>query len=384
MAVSTAPVYLDHAASTPWRAVARAAFLDTIESGAANASGAHRVARRARVLVDDARDALADVLGVDAGDIVFTSGGTESDNLAVLGRHAAVGGRVLCSAVEHPAVLEAVDEVGGKVVGTDARGVIDLDQLAAVLDADVSLVSVMAVNNEVGTVQPVAAVAELVRRGATDALVHTDAVQALNWLDLRAISPHVDLLSISAHKFGGPHGVGACVVRPGAGIRPRHVGGGQERDRRSGTLNVAGVVAMAAAAIECDAERAAAVDRIAGLRDDLVARIVAGVPDAERSGVVDGDASHIAAGFAHFCFDGVDSEALLFLLDDAGVAASAASACASGAQHPSHVLAAMGVERSTAQGSLRLTLGHTTTTTDVEVAAAAVVAAVTRLRSYPR
>ena len=298
-----------------------------------------------------------------------------ADNLAVLGRHAAVGGRVLCSAVEHPAVLEAVDEVGGKVVGTDARGVIDLDQLAAVLDDDVTLVSVMTVNNEVGSLQPVAEVAEL---------VHTDAVQALNWIDLRDVSPHVDLLSISAHKFGGPHGVGACVVRSGSAVRPRHVGGGQERERRSGTLNVAGIVAMAAAAVECDAGRGAEVERVGALRDDLVARIVAGVPDAIRSGVVDGASEHLAAGFAHVCFEGVDSEALLFLLDDAGVAASAASACASGAQHPSHVLAAMGVDRSTAQGSLRLTLGHTTTATDVERAAAAVVAAVTRLRSFPR
>jgi cysteine desulfurase len=382
--VSTAAVYLDHAASTPWRDVARAAYLETIELGAANASGAHRAARQARALVDDARDALAGVLGVDAGDVVFTSGGTEADNLAVLGRHAAVGGRVLCSAVEHPAVLEAVDEVGGKVVGTDSRGVIDLDQLAAVLDDDVTLVSVMTVNNEVGSVQPVAEAAELVRRRAANALVHTDAVQALNWLDLRHVSPHVDLLSISAHKFGGPHGVGACVVRSGSVVRPRHVGGGQERERRSGTLNVAGIVAMAAAAVECDAGRGAEVERVGALRDDLVARIVAGVPDAIRSGVVDGAAEHLAAGFAHVCFEGVDSEALLFLLDDAGVAASAASACASGAQHPSHVLAAMGVDRSTAQGSLRLTLGHTTTSTDVDRAAAAVVAAVTRLRSFPR
>ena len=253
---------------------------------------------------------------------------------------------------------------------------IDLDQLAAVLDDDVTLVSVMTVNNEVGSVQPVAEAAELVRRRAANALVHTDAVQALNWLDLRDVSPHVDLLSISAHKFGGPHGVGACVVRSGSVVRPRHVGGGQERERRSGTLNVAGIVAMAAAAVECDAGRGAEVERVGALRDDLVARIVAGVPDAIRSGVVDGAAEHLAAGFAHVCFEGVDSEALLFLLDDAGVAASAASACASGAQHPSHVLAAMGVDRSTAQGSLRLTLGHTTTATDVERAAAAVVAAV--------
>ncbi|MFN8053116.1 MAG: aminotransferase class V-fold PLP-dependent enzyme [Acidimicrobiales bacterium] len=387
--MSDAAVYLDHAASTPLREAAREALRDVEGVAAANASGAHRAARRARAAIDDAREALAGVLGADPGDIVFTSGGTESDNLAVLGRHAAVGGRVLCSAVEHPAVLEATHLVDGKTVGTDERGVVDLDALTAILDADVSLVSVMTVNNEVGVVQPVAEIAELVRRSAPSALVHTDAVQALNWVDLRSVTPHVDLLSLSAHKFGGPQGVGLCVVRRGAEVAARQVGGGQERERRSGTSNVAGIVAMAAAAVDADASRAEEVVRLASLRDRLVQLVTTGLDgDVVRTGVAresrsDGDA-HIAAGFAHFCFAGVDSEALLFLLDDADVYASAGSACASGAQHPSHVLEAMGIGHDLAAGSLRLTLGHTTTADDVDRAAAAVVAAVARLRRYPR
>lgn len=376
-------MYLDHAASTPWRASARRAHDAAIEVGSANASGSHRAARRARDVVDDAREVLAAVVGVDPGEIVFTSGGTESDNLAVLGRHAASGGRVICSAVEHPAVLEAVDAVDGKRVGVDARGVVDLDQLAGLLDDDVTLVSVMAVNNEVGAVQPLADVAGLVRDHAPNALLHTDAVQALTWLDLRTLSPWVDLLSLSAHKFGGPHGVGAIVVRNGVGVSARQLGGGQERDRRSGTLNVAGIAAMAAAAAEADASRPSESVRIAALRDRLVGLVGEGVPDVVRTGVPGTDDAHVAPGFAHFCFADVESEALLFLLDDAGVAASAASACASGAQQSSHVLAAMGVDPSLVGGSLRLSLGHTTTTADVERAAAVLVAAVERLRRYP-
>lgn len=372
-------VYLDHAATTPVRDAARRALADGGGVAAANASGSHHLARRARAAVDDARERLAAVLGVDAGDVVFTSGGTEADDLAVLGRHAAVPGRVLCSAVEHPAVLVPAESVGGKAVAVDAAGLVDLDRLAGLLDPDVTLVSLMAVNNEVGTVQPVAEAAALVRELAPRAAVHTDAVQALTWLDLREVAPHVDLLSLSAHKFGGPQGVGACVLRAGTDVAPRLVGGGQERDRRSGTLNVGGIVAMALAAEEADAVRPTEVVRIGALRDRLVHAVTSTV-DGVRATV---SGPHVAAGFAHLLADGVESEALLFLLDEAGVCASAGSACASGAQHPSHVLAAMGVDRREAGGALRLTLGHTTTDDDVDRAAEAVVAAVHRLRRFP-
>ena len=389
-AVNRNAVYLDHAASTPLRSGARRAIEEFASIGEANASGSHRAARRARVAVDDARELLGTLLGVDGGDIVFTSGGTEADNLAVLGRHAAVGGTVLCSAVEHPAVLECVQLVGGTTIGTDARGVVDLDQLdslldhGVLLDHDVSLVSVMTVNNETGAIQPVAEVARRVRAAAPNALVHTDAVQALNWVDVAAIGPEADLLSLSAHKFGGPQGVGLCVVRRGSAVAARQLGGGQERERRSGTLNVVGIVAMAAAAAEAVESRDAQCRRVAALRDQLVDHITGELDGVIESAVpTPGDRLHLAAGHAHLCFSGIESEALLFLLDDAGIYASAASACASGAQHPSHVLEAMGIDRTLATGSLRLSLGHTTTDSDVERAAAAVVAAVRRLRSFP-
>lgn len=388
--VAMAPrlVYLDHAASTPMRAVARAILTDPDDLGAANASGSHRAARRARALVDDARERLADLLAVNPGEVVFTSGGTESDNLAVFGRFDAVPGLVLCSAIEHPAVLAAVERVGGERVAAGPDGRLDpaaLEErlrLAGERGETVSLVSVMALNNEVGSIQPVVEAVELVRSLAPDAAFHSDAVQALPWIDLRPIGAAADLVSLSGHKFGGPQGVGALVIRRGTRLVAQHVGGGQEREWRSGTLNVAGICAMVAAAVEADEQRAAETARLAALRDRLVARVRAGIDDALWTGELVGR-DHLAAGFAHFCFDGIEAEALLFLLDGDGICASAASACASGAQHPSHVLEAMGLTRESARGSLRISLGHTTTEVDIDAAAESIVAAVERLRSRP-
>jgi cysteine desulfurase len=247
-----------------------------------------------------------------------------------------------------------------------------------VLDAeqDVAIVSVMAVNNEVGTITDIAEVSKLVRRHAPGALFHTDAVQAACWLDLREVTPHVDLLSLSAHKFGGPKGVGVLIERGGPRIDPLIIGGGQERERRSGTQNTAGIVATAVALQLTDAERDTEAVRLADLRD----RLVSGLQSR-----LDGVAETVpparkVAGSAHVCITGVESEALLYLLDEADVCASAASACASGAMEPSHVLAAMGVDRTTALGSLRLTLGHTTTDADIGRAIDVLVPAVDRLR----
>jgi cysteine desulfurase len=212
-----------------------------------NPSGSHPVAVDARHGLDDARDVVAAVLGCDAGEVVFTAGGTEADNLAVLGVHERLGGVAVCPAGEHHAVLHCVEAVGGRVVAVDATGAVDLDALAAVLDPSVTVVSVMAVNNEVGTVQPIAEVAALVRERAPEAVLHTDAVQAAPWVDLAELTAHVDLLSISGHKVGGPKGTGLLFVRAGTPLRPRVIGGGQERDRRSGTQDVAGAVALAEA-----------------------------------------------------------------------------------------------------------------------------------------
>ncbi len=370
--------YLDHAATTPMHPEAVAAMLPYLTEQFANPSGSHRRAREARTAVDDARDVVAGLLGCAPGEVIFTGGGTEADNTAVLGAAEATGGTVLCPAAEHHAVLAAVEHVGGHTVRCDAAGAVDLEALEAALrtNPNVGVVSVMAVNNEVGTVTDLAAVAAVVRRHAPRAVLHTDAVQAPCWLDLRQVTPLVDMLSLSAHKFGGPKGVGVLVARAGVPFRPLIIGGGQERERRSGTHNVGGIVAASVALALTDAARAGELMRLAALRDRLVDGIRAeldGVHETvPRAGKV--------AGSAHLCIEGVENEALLFLLDEAGVSASAASACAAGAMEPSHVLAAMGVPRQLGLGALRLTLGRTTTEEDVSAGIAAVVAAVRRLR----
>jgi cysteine desulfurase len=338
-----------------------------------NPSGSHAVARRAKAALEDARDEVAAALGCRAREVVFTAGGTEADNLAIAGVVARRGGRPLCPATEHHAVLHTTEVLGGVVVPVTPDGLVDLDALTASLD-DVSVVSVMLANNEVGTIQPLAAVIDAVDGRAA---VHTDAVQAFPWLDVAALAAGADLVAVSGHKFGGPKGVGALVVREGTPVAPILHGGGQEQDRRSGTHNLAGIVGMAAAMTATVRERAATVGRVAALRDRLLDGILAAVPDAVETGPRAGK----VAGNAHLRFRGVESETLLFLLDEAGVCASAGSACASGALEPSHVLTAMGVPADEAAGSLRLSLGTTTTEDDVDLATKAVAEAVTRLRS---
>jgi cysteine desulfurase len=234
----------------------------------------------------------------------------------------------------------------------------------------------MAVNNEVGTVTDLAAVASVVHRVAPDAVLHTDAIQAACWLDLRDLARHVDVMSLSAHKYGGPKGVGVLTIRDGVSLAPLMLGGGQERERRSGTHNVAGIVALATALAETDAEREASNRRVAALRDRLVDGLLARVEGATETVARD----RKVPGSAHMCFEGIESESLLFLLDEAEVCASAASACASGAMEPSHVLEAMGVPTSRAQGALRMSLGHTTTEADVDRAVDVVADSVTQLR----
>ncbi|MGE5210954.1 MAG: cysteine desulfurase family protein [Acidobacteriota bacterium] len=372
--------YLDHAASTPMRAEAVEAMMPYLSELYANPSGSHRFARRARQAVDESRDTVASVVGCHPNEVVFTGCGTESDNMAITGAIARRGGVAICPAVEHHAVLHVVEHLGahGRVVGVDSFGRVDLDELAAVLDAtaDVAIVSVMAVNNEVGTVTDIAEVARVVQRHAPGALLHTDAVQSACWLDLREITSHVDLLSLSAHKFGGPKGVGVLVERGGPKVDPLIIGGGQERERRSGTHNTAGIVAAAVALDLTDRDRVEENARLATLRNALVA----GLQDRLDGVVETVPREHKVAGSAHVCIAGIESEALLFLLDEAGVCASAASACASGAMEPSHVLAAMGIDRSVALGALRLTLGHTTTAADVDRAIDVIGASVDRLR----
>jgi cysteine desulfurase len=320
---------------------------------------------------------MAAGLGCEPGDVVFTGGGTEADNLAVAGVVGASGGIAVCSAIEHHAVLHAVHALGGRVVPVDADGVIDLDALAAALDPAVTLVSVMLANNEVGTIEPLAAVADVVRGTAPRAALHTDAVQAFAWLDVATLATPADLVAVAAHKFGGPKGVGALVVRRGVAVEPLLRGGGQERDRRSGTHNVAGIVGMAAAVQATVATRTATAARVRKLRDGLAARILAQVPGAVETGPRDGRLPNLC----HLRIPGIESEALLVLLDDAGVCASAGSACASGAMEPSHVLTAMGIGRDEALSGLRLSLGWPSTDADVDAAVTAVAAATAQLRA---
>ena len=372
------PAYFDWAATTPMRPEAVEAMLPFLTERFGNPSGAHAVSREARKALDDARDTVAACLNARPAEVVFTGSGTEADNLAIAGAHAVRPGPTVCSAVEHHAVLHACTALGdSRVAPVGADGVVDLDRLANLLDDSVSVVSVMLANNEVGTIEPLADVAAVVRERAPHAVLHTDAVQAFPWLDVSLLAASADLVAVSAHKFGGPKGVGALVVRQGAKVRPIIHGGGQEHDRRSGTHNVAGIVAMAAAMRATVDEREATVARVRALRDRLADGLLATVPGCTETG----DRATKIAGNCHLSFEGVDSESLLVLLDAAGVYASAGSACASGAVDPSHVLAAMGVSRSRAAGSLRLSLGTGTTEADVDLALAAVPAAVERVRA---
>jgi cysteine desulfurase len=402
--------YLDNAATTAIRPAALEVMIPLLTRDYGNPSGAHRMARDANRVLDDARETMAGVLGAEPGQIVFTAGGTEADNLAITGvLEARGGGLPVCSAIEHHAVLEPVEHHGGRVVDVDATGVIDLDRLEAALDDQVAVVSVMTANNETGVIQPLADVVALVRRTAPQALVHTDAVQALCWIDLAAAGADVDLLSVSAHKFGGPKGVGALVVRDEAAVSAILKGGGQERGRRGGTHNVAGIAAMAVAAEQTAAERPEAAPRVAALRDRLADGILAALDGVTETGVMEtgvmetgvmetgvtesgvpgtgvtasgagADRSAKTANICHLCFEGIESEALLFLLEKEEIMASAASSCSSGAMEPSHVLAAMGFDRALAFGSLRLSLGYGSTDADVDAALNAVPAAVRRLR----
>jgi len=377
--------YLDHAATSPLRAEAFSAMQPWLTERFGNPSGAHSVARAARTAIDDARDQIAGWVGVDPGGVIFTGGGTEADNLAILGTVAARRGPVVTTAIEHHAVVAAAAAAGieVRVVPVDADGVVDLEALAAAVTRDVTVVSVMLVNNEVGTIQPLQQVLDVVRRRAPAAALHTDAVQAAPWMDVAAAASGYDLISVSAHKLGGPQGVGVLAWRERDGAPGLHAivhGGGQERERRSGTHNVAGIVGMVAAWQAVAAQRDESAERVAALRDRLVDELVAAVP-----GMVEtGSRATKIPGNAHCCFDGVESEALVVLLDDAGVCASAGSACASGATEPSHVLAAMGVAPALAAGALRCSLGAATTAADIDLALKVIPDAVAQLREAVR
>ena len=379
----TDETYLDWAASTPMRPEALQAMVQAAQDGYGNPTGAHHRARVGRRIVDDARDQVADAVGAQPSEVIFCGSGTEADNLAIFGAHAVRGGHVACSAVEHHAVLHPVEHLGGTVIGVDNVGQLDLDQLRSIANDDLAVVSVMLANNETGVVQHLDEIRAILDEHAPNALLHTDAVQAFPWLDVAELAAPADLISLSGHKFGGPKGVGVLVVRSDATIKAQTLGGGQEFELRSGTHNVAGIAAIGVAAEMMANERAQVVEKVGALRDRLISGIMQVLPDTIESARGAGVHSTVekVAGSAHVCFPHIESEALLFKLERVGIYASAASSCASGAQDPSHVLAAMGYSRELAAGSLRMSLGYGTTDDDIDRALAIIPECVQTLRT---
>ncbi|MCD6640823.1 MAG: cysteine desulfurase [Nocardioides sp.] len=384
-------VYLDHAATTPMVPAAIEAMAAQLAL-VGNANSLHAPGRAARRVVEESRETIARALGCRPGDVVFTSGGTESDNLAVKGiywaRRAADPRRtrILASAIEHHAVLDPLqwleDEDGADVelVPVDDKGRLDLEALRYQVARDpgsVALISVMWANNEVGTLQPISEVVEIA--SAHGIPVHTDAVQAVGSVPVDFAASGVDALSFTGHKLGGPYGVGALVVRRDIRVAPLVHGGGQERDVRSGTLDVPAIAGLAAAvelAVKHQAEHA---DHVAALRDDLVRRLVAAVPDAHLHGAAPGAGR--LPGNAHIGFPGCEGDSLLMLLDARGIACSTGSACSAGVPQPSHVLLAMGCDPDQARHSLRFTFGHSSTAADVDAVVEAIVPVVERARA---
>ncbi|GAA1728788.1 cysteine desulfurase [Dietzia kunjamensis subsp. schimae] len=376
--------YLDHAATTPMRAAAVAAYAEA-SSSVGNASSLHGSGRRARRRVEEARESLAHHLGCRPSEVLFTSGGTESDNLAVLGQVGASAGDVVAvGATEHHSVLDAAAHLatdrGGRrvvrVLPVDPRGAVTpatVRDLADELGPRLALVAVMLGNNEIGTLTDVVAAAGPAR--AVGAAVHTDAVQAVGHVPVDFSALGVTSLSLSAHKFGGPLGVGALLLDRGAECVPIGYGGGQERDLRSGSVDVPGVVAMAAALEEAVREMESEALRLSRLRDRLVAGVLAEVPGA----IANGGGERLP-GIANLTFPGCSGESLILLLDAAGIECSTGSACTAGVAEPSHVLLALGADEAAARSSLRLSLGYTTTEDDVDAAVAAIGPAAERAR----
>jgi cysteine desulfurase len=386
-------VYLDHAATTPMLPQAAEAMAALLTQPG-NASSLHAAGRRARRIVEESRETIAAALGARPSEVVFTSGGTESDNLAVKGLFWARRAtdprreRLLLSAVEHHAVLDSalwlLEQEAASItwLPVDEAGRLTPAILRAAIEEnpdDVALVSVMWANNEVGTVQPIEELAAVAHEYGVP--MHTDAVQAVGQLPVDFAASGVDALTATGHKFGGPLGAGVLLLGRDVECTPVLHGGGQERDVRSGTLDVAAIAGLAVAAEIAVKEQPVRADRLRSLRDDLVTRMRSEVPDALLNGVPVADAVGRLPGNAHFSFPGCEGDALLMLLDARGIECSTGSACSAGVARPSHVLLAMGHDEERARGSLRFTLGHTSTGDDVDALMAAIAPSVERARS---
>ena len=377
-------IYADNAATTKLSANALRAMMPYLEEQYGNPSSLNSEGQRAKEAIEGAREKIASLIGAHPREITFTSGGSEADNQAILSaaRAGEKAGKkhIVSTAIEHHAVLHTLKKLekeGFSVTLLDPHenGIVRVPELEAALTPDTCLVTVMTANNEIGTVQPIREIGEICR--AKKIPFHTDAVQAVGHLPIDVEADRVDMLSASAHKFHGPKGTGFLYTRRGIPLTNLIEGGAQERGRRAGTENVAGIVGMAAALEESAARMPEVAPRLAELRD----RLIRGLGEIPHS-ILNGDPVKRLPGNVNFCFEGIEGESLLLLLDDRGISASSGSACTSGSLDPSHVLLAIGRVHDVAHGSLRLTLGEDTTTAEVDAIVTAVKEVVEHLRGF--
>lgn len=377
------PIYLDHAATTPVLPAVVEAMLPYFTENFGNPSAIHQVGMAAREGLDTSRETLADQINADPDEIVFTSGGTESDNAAIFGvARASIsrGRHILTTRIEHHAVLEPFETLAKEgfeveYIPVDAEGRVSLAEVACRLRSETTLISIMAANNEVGTIQPLADIGALCR--AHGVRFHTDAVQAFGRIPLDVRAMNIDLLSLTAHKFYGPKGIGALYVRRGTPLLRFQEGGGQERGRRGGTHNMPGIVGLATAACLAHRDMAQETDRLTKLRDDFFERIT-----QRLSGIhIMGSRQYRLPHNIHFCVEGVEGEAMLLALDAKGICGSAGSACSSGSTEPSHVMRALNVPRELGRGALRLTMGRATTQEALDYTLESLVEVITELRN---
>jgi cysteine desulfurase len=380
-------VYLDYNATTPVDPVVLEAMLPFLRDNFANAGSVHTPGQRARAAVDAARDSVAALIGAKASEVVFTSGGTEADNLAIYGTVAASSRprkHVIASAVDHHAVLHTCEDLQQQGVdvtfvpvrrGPDAQGVVDAEDVRRALRPETVLITVMHANNELGTIQPIEEIGRIAREAGV--CFHCDAVQSAGKIAVDVGKLGVDLLSISAHKFCGPKGIGALYVRTGTSIVPRFRGGHAERDRRPGTENVPGIVGLGKAAELARVKLLEDSARISALRDRLESELLNRVPDA----LVNGDRGRRVPNTSNITFRGAGGEALLIAMDLQGIACSTGAACSSGSTEPSHVLLAAGLSHDDARSSLRFSLGRPTTGEEIDYAVATIPAVIERLRA---
>ena len=391
MALSERLIYMDHAATTPVRPEALEAMLPYFGVSFGNPSSIYTLAQESRNAVDDARQTIARLIGCRISELIFTSGGTESDNTALKGVAFAlknVGNHIITTAIEHHALLHTchqLEQFGFDVtyLPVDRYGLVDPDDVARAITDRTILVSVMLANNEIGTIEPVAEISTVVKREARrldrNIMMHTDAVQGAGFLDLNVRELGVDLMSLSAHKFHGPKGVGALYIKRGTPFEPQMMGGGQERERRSGTENVPGIVGMAEAFRLACLERETTSARCTAMRD----RIIEGLQERVEHIHLNGHPTQRLPNNVNISFEAVEGEPILLGLDFAGISASSGSACSTASLEPSHVLLAIGLAAELAQGSVRITLGKGNSDEDVDYLLSVIPDLVNRLRAMP-